>query len=398
MALVAASLMLAAGCWFEFGSAGPLAWLAQAPMALGIALLRGTQRGQRLGRDALALGVTWACAFLAALALVAWPLRALLRMPDLLPVLAMSTAGAFLLLLLWRYWPLWHVLERQGGSIGKHFAGLGTHQRSAWSGLQVAVPVWLLLAGGIALGWPGLLSGDARLIAVIAYAVALPLSHALLQTAPSRVLVQGLPVLDMDVEGEVEEDDIEAPIAPLSVMESGTEVDVVALNRDLYAAARAGRVQRALQLLDAGADARAEAPAGDRDRRGLPVLAAVLPDLRLLRMLIERGVDLNSAHGSSMTPLLAATRDSWHGRPEAVMTLLANGADSRAADADGNTPLHHAARSSDPGVAALLLDAGAQVDTVNAEGVSPLGIACAAGNWRLARFLLERGAKAEPAN
>ncbi|MDQ3039360.1 MAG: ankyrin repeat domain-containing protein, partial [Pseudomonadota bacterium] len=132
--------------------------------------------------------------------------------------------------------------------------------------------------------------------------------------------------------------------------------------------------------------------------RGLPVLAAVLPDLRLLRMLIERGVDLNATHGSSMTPLLAATRDSWHGRPEAVMTLLANGADSRAADAEGNTPLHHAARSSDPGVAALLRDAGAQVDAVNAEGVSPLGIACAAGNWRLARFLLERGATAEPAN
>ena len=57
---------------------------------------------------------------------------------------------------------------------------------------------WLLLAGGIALGWPGLLAGDARLVAAIVYAVALPLSHALLQTAPSRVLVHGLPVLDMD--------------------------------------------------------------------------------------------------------------------------------------------------------------------------------------------------------
>ncbi len=126
------------------------------------------------------------------------------------------------------------------------------------------------------------------------------------------------------------------------------------------------------------------------------MLAAVLPDLRLLRGLIERGVDINTAHASSMTPLLAATRDSWHGRPEAVMTLLANGADPRIADAEGNTPLHHAARSSDPGVAALLRDAGAEMDVVNAEGVSPLGIACASGNWRLARFLLERGAKTEP--
>src|SRR5690606_27754992 len=82
--------------------------------------------------------------------------------------------------------------------------------------------------------------------------------------------------------------------------------------------------------------------------------------------------------------------------PEAVMTLLANGADPRATDADGNTPLHHAARSTDPGVAALLRDAAAEIDALNHEGHSPLGVACAAGNWRLAKFLLERGALAEP--
>ncbi|MEO5962639.1 MAG: ankyrin repeat domain-containing protein [Thermomonas sp.] len=366
-------------------------------MALGIALLRGTQRGSRLGRDAVALALAWGGGFLLTVALAAWPLHAMQVAPGLLPVLVLSTAGAFLLLALWRYWPLWHALERQGGDIGKHLAALGAHQRSAWSGLQVAVPVWLLLAGGIALGWPGLLSGDARLIAVIVYALALPLSHALLQVAPSRVLVHGLPVLDMDE--DVDQADGEDPpllSQALSAGETGAAVDVDALTRDLYAAARAGRVERALQLLDAGADARAEAPVGERDRRGLPVLAAVLPDLRLLRALIERGVDINTAHASSMTPLLAATRDSWHGRPEAVMTLLTNGADPRIADADGNTALHHAARSSDPGVAALLRDAGAEIDALNIEGVSPLGIACAAGNWRLARFLLERGAKAEP--
>ncbi|MGV8923828.1 MAG: ankyrin repeat domain-containing protein [Thermomonas sp.] len=396
-ALIAASLLLAAGCWFDVGSAGPLAWLAQAPMALGIALLRGSQRGSRLARDAAALGLAWAGGFVLAAVLAAWPLHTLRVAPGLLPVLAMSTAGAFLLIALWRYWPLWHGLERQGGSIGKHLDAIGTHQRSAWSGLQVAAPVWVLLAGGIALGWPGLLAGDARLVAVIVYAVALPLSHALLQTAPARALVHGLPVLEMSEEADEEDGEESLPLAPAAMSETGAAVDAEALTSSLYAAARGGRVQRALQLLDAGADARAEAPTGDRDRRGLPVLAAVLPDLRLLRGLIERGVDINTVHAASMTPLVAATRDSWHGRPEAVMTLLANGADPRIADAEGNTPLHHAARSSDPGVAALLRDAGAEMDTVNAEGVSPLGIACTAGNWRLARFLLERGAKAEPA-
>ena len=391
-ALVALSMLLAGACWFDVGSAGAFALLAQIPAALGIALLRGTRGKTRLGRDALSLGVLWAIGFVLAGLLAAWPLQALRTAPDLLPTLAMSVAVAVLLLVLWRQWPLWHGIEREGGSIGARYATQDAHERGAWSGLQVAVPVLLLLGGGIALAWPGLLVGFARTIATIAYAVLLPLAHALLQSAPSRLLVHGLPVVEMD---DVDAEDLGIEVEPPLPLAAAANVDVEALTRDLYAAARAGRVERALQLLDAGADARAAAPAGDRDRRGLPVLAAVLPDLRLLRGLIERGIDLNTAHAWT-TPLLAATRDSWHGRPEAVMTLLANGADPRIADAEGNTPLHHAARSSDPGVAALLRDAGAEIDALNSEGVSPLGTACFAGNWRLARFLLERGAKPEP--
>ncbi|WP_240906297.1 ankyrin repeat domain-containing protein [Thermomonas sp. HDW16] len=386
-------MLLAGACGFDIGTAGAFAFLAQVPAALGVALLRGTRGKIRLGRDAGSLALLWAGGFALAGLLAAWPLQALRSAPGLIPTLALSAAVAAMLLLLWRNWPLWHGIEREGGGIGVRHAAQDKHERGAWSGLQVAVPVLLLLGGGIALAWPGLLTGFARTIAAMAYAALLPLAHALLQSAPSRLLVHGLPVVEMD---DAEQADIEVD-AVLPIADAAAEIDVEALTRDLYAAARAGRVERALQLLEAGADPRAVAPAGERDRRGLPVLAAVLPDLRLLRGLIERGVDINAAHAWT-TPLLAATRDSWHGRPEAVMTLLANGADPRIADAEGNTPLHYAARSSDPGVAALLRDAGAEMDALNGEGVSPLGTACIAGNWRLARFLLERGAKPEPAD
>src|SRR6185437_5061260 len=97
-------------------------------------------------------------------------------------------------------------------------------------------------------------------------------------------------------------------------------------------------------------------------------------------------------------PLLAATRDSWHGRSEAVMTLLANGADPLAADTEGRTALHGAVLSEEPMVAAMLLDAGAPINALDQAGASPLAVACRAANWPLAKFLLERGAKPAPAN
>jgi len=113
-----------------------------------------------------------------------------------------------------------------------------------------------------------------------------------------------------------------------------------------------------------------------------------------LRTLIAKGVDVNRMHGG-ITPLIAATRDSYEGRPEAVTTLLANGADPRMADASGNTPLHHAARCAEPIVAALLVDAGADVNAYNGEGMTALGIACGNANWSIAAFLLEHGARSD---
>ncbi|MEO6076543.1 MAG: ankyrin repeat domain-containing protein, partial [Dokdonella sp.] len=165
------------------------------------------------------------------------------------------------------------------------------------------------------------------------------------------------------------------------------------LDASLLDALRGGDIALALEALEQGADPNAIPEQQRRDHRGALALAVSLPDLRALRALIAAGADVNGRSGVG-TPLLAATRDSYEGRSEAVLTLLANGADPRQTDDDGNTPLHHAARCAEPTVAAQLLDAGAVVDAINHDRHTALGVACANANERMVAFLLERGAQA----
>src|SRR4249919_3652593 len=356
--------------------------LAQPAHALAVSWWRGTRTSPRWPRDAGALAGLWTGGLAVAAVLVAWPLAALRETGSLSAAIGLSVVAGVGLLLLWRTWPVWHVLEREGGPIGNAWRSLGELEIGAWRGLGVAAIVPTLLGAILALAWPGVLPASLRWPVAFGLALGGFGLHWMLQ-----VIASASPLPFEQLLAAADTDD--APFEPIAPHD---DLDVA-----LYTAARGGRVDRALALLDAGANGHALPPDDERDQRTLPMLAAILPDLRLLRALIQMGVDVNAAHGG-MAPLLAATRDSWHGRPEAVMTLLANGADPRVADSDGNTPLHHAARSSDPGVAALLRDAAADIDAINRDGVTPLGIACAAGNWRLARFLLERGAKPELPN
>ncbi|MBW8851276.1 MAG: ankyrin repeat domain-containing protein [Xanthomonadales bacterium] len=356
--------------------AGLAALGAQPAFALA---LRG---GRVPPREALPVAALWALALLATCVLLAWPLSALRQGGTLGAALATSAVAGLVLIGLWRTWPLWRWQEGEGGDLRAHGRALVDTDTRDWRGLGAAALLALPLLGAVLLAWPDLMSPALRWAVAGACALAWPLAHRALLRLPSPS-----PVRDEDLlQAALDEDDAEA--AGIDALGAAGE----GLDAALYDAARHGRVERTLALLDAGANPHAPPPAKARDQRSLAMLAAVLPDLRLLRTLIAHGVDLNDVH-ANMTPLIAATRDSWHGRPEAVMTLLANGADPRVPDADGNTPLHHAARSADPGVAALLRDAGAEIDPPNREGLTPLALACTAGNWRLARFLLERGAK-----
>ena len=103
--LLALAVLLAAAGWLDAGSAGPLAWLAQVPAALGVAHVRGTREGRPQLRDAWGLLLLWGGAFLLAAALAALPLSRLLAAPSLGATLGLSAAAGIVLVVVWRHWP-----------------------------------------------------------------------------------------------------------------------------------------------------------------------------------------------------------------------------------------------------------------------------------------------------
>ncbi len=80
-----------------------------------------------------------------------------------------------------------------------------------------------------------------------------------------------------------------------------------------------------------------------------------------------------------------------------VRTLIENGADVNAPEADGATVLHWAVRWDDPESVDLLLRAGADADAANAYGVTPLPLACINRSAPLVSRLLAAGADPDAA-
>ncbi len=354
--------------------------------------------------------------------LVAWPLLKLTQAPSLGAALLLAATLVVALAALWRTWPAFGLIflwddaypEDSGTaswiftalarsvSFGRH---LSAEERFFSHFLPAALSLLVLAFCAVALsGLYGVLPAEMRLASLALYGVVLlPVAGMVIANRTLRALLPdrrvrlgakrgGIPSRE-DV-GQDAERPANIPPAPLPVL-STEESQPGVRERALLLATREGDIARAVALVEAGAEPDTGAEPGDRDQRPVLTLAALSPDSRLLRALIARGAKVDRAH-QGVTALHAATRDSWHGRPDAVLTLLTNGAHAAAVDNEGNTPLHGAVLSAEPTVAAMLLDAGAPVDAVNAAGDTPLAIACRAANWALVRFLLEHGAKASP--
>ena len=344
--------------------------------------------------------------------LVAWPMLQLGQAPSLTAALVLASALVLALTALWRLWPAFGLLfvwddaypcQRDGSWIftatlrsiafGRH---LSQEERFFSHFVPAALSLLVLAFGAIALaGLYGMLPSELRIVALALYGIVLlPLGCLVIANRTLRALL--CERSDRRAQDCGASSAADAPPVRVLLSEQERTAGTPEQAQALLAATREGDIERALALVAAGAAPDTAPDAAERDQRPVLMLAALLPDTRLLRALIARGADVNRTSGG-LTALLAATRDSWHGRAEAVMTLLANGADPLATDSDGNTALHGAVLSGEAGVAAMLLDAAAPLNALNQAGTSPLTAACHAANWPLAKFLLERGAKPAPA-
>jgi ankyrin repeat protein len=100
--------------------------------------------------------------------------------------------------------------------------------------------------------------------------------------------------------------------------------------------------------------------------------------------------EINAPFHDAPTPLFAAAAE---GEVGAIEALLAGGADPRATDADGDTPLTIAAFNGAPDAAlASLVAHGAALAHRNRFGATPLHAAAAAGSAAAARALVRLGA------
>lgn len=206
-----------------------------------------------------------------------------------------------------------------------------------------------------------------------------------------------------------------AIIALLGILFGGSQAQAAepaVRNLALLVAAEAGDAAAVGSMLDAGADINAQRLEGFTPLS----IAAMVGNVEVVRLLIERRADVNALSRNAPTTALIAAAAG--GQAEAVRLLIAGGANVGVKDNFERTALHYAAGyrsivTARTMVAALekrpvvkpkpahyletiqvLLDAGAQVNAIARDGMTPLHWASSQDSGRLAvvRLLVSKGA------
>ena len=152
----------------------------------------------------------------------------------------------------------------------------------------------------------------------------------------------------------------------------------------LMHAAALGSLDTMRLLLDKGADVNA------RSAAGATALMWAAADPAKVKLLVERGADVKLASESGRTALLLAAMSDQSA--ETVRLLLGRGADAKVLDREQTSTLVSAAYGNDTDALRQLLKAGAPVNQANVAGSTPLMNAAANGNLEAVKLLLAAGA------
>jgi len=155
-------------------------------------------------------------------------------------------------------------------------------------------------------------------------------------------------------------------------------------NELLIKAAAHGRVMIVKKLLEKGVDVNS---AGQDGVTAL-IHASAAGHLEIVRLLMDNGAEVNAKDKKGWTPLMAAVRN---GNAKIVKLLVDRQADPNAQDEIGLTPLVMTALLGDAEAARVLLENGADINAADALGLTPLMMASWHGKIEIVRILLEYG-------
>ena len=176
--------------------------------------------------------------------------------------------------------------------------------------------------------------------------------------------------------------------AVTSLLQQGLDVNVHDRRggaTPLMHAAAIGSLDAMRLLIDKGADVNA------RSAANATALMWAVTDIAKVRLLVERGADVNAVPDSGRTPLILAAASD--GSSEIVRLLLSKGANPRASDSNGATTLWAATVGNDTATIEQLLTKGIDVNAADALfGMTPLMNVAANGNLAAVKLLIAAGA------